>query len=236
MQSHGGYVLTAPHLRVIYIGTDGLDASQSFDTYITWMVSSTLYWSAFLAQYGVHNGTLDGSQFADKNAFFHPGDISSDGTVSWATLENRVKAALHPTASADAGADANADADADADANASLPIIPNADAYIFFLPDNVQVDLGSEGKTCVGIGGYHSYDGLEPYAIIPSCGRNHLVISHESAEMCTDPVPGNGWYSDEDISNAGGEIGDLCNQQITIDNNTATQLWSNKDGDCEPSF
>ena len=52
--------------------------------------------------------------------------------------------------------------------------------------------------------------------------------------MATDPLPDTGWYSDLDQGNAGGEIGDICNALTTIDNQQVTQLWSNKDGDCEP--
>ena len=78
-------------------------------------------------------------------------------------------------------------------------------------------------------------DGFEPYAVIPVCGRSHAVISHEIAEMCTDANPGNGWYSDQDaMLPSGGEIGDLCTFNIGVDGDTATALWSNKDGDCEP--
>ena len=55
--------------------------------------------------------------------------------------------------------------------------------------------------------------------------------------MATDPVPGNGWFSDKDADNAGGEIGDLCNQSAPhgADGWDVTQLWSNADGDCEPN-
>jgi hypothetical protein len=135
----------------------------------------------------------------------------------------------------DAGVSDASDAGGDA-AVTTLPPIPTADAYIFFLPDGVNVNLGGGEQTCLGVGGYHSYDGFEPYALIPPCGHSGLVLSHEMAEMCTDPLPDQGWFSDADNNSPqGGEIGDLCNMPTSVDAYTVTLLWSNKDGDCEPS-
>jgi len=95
----------------------------------------------------------------------------------------------------------------------------------------VNVDLG-EGKTCQWALGYHSFEGV-PYSIIPDCGSSGWTVSHEIAEMVTDPA-GGGWYSDADINPAGGEIGDLCNFPVSVEGNLVTALWSNVDGDCEP--
>jgi hypothetical protein len=222
MSSHNGVVLAAPHLRAIYVGT-----AADLDAFITWMVASTDYWGAILAQYGVSYGTFDGSTRVDQSAFFLPGQINS-GIISWSILEKRIADVIHQQPQPDAG---SSDAGGDGgEAGATLPPIPAADGYIFFLPDGVQVDLGGGSMTCAGVGGYHSWDGQEPYSIIPSCGRNHIVVSHEIAEMVTDPEPGAGWFSDTDQL---GEIGDLCNYKIDLDGTTATALWSNKDGDCE---
>jgi hypothetical protein len=225
---HDGTVLSSPHLRTIYIGADGIDASQSFDAYIAWLVASQSWWGAVLAQYKVGYGTLDGFTRIDTNAFFLPGMVQN-GFIEWYVLDQRIAQVVHGVAS-DAGT-----SDADPDASTSqLPPIPPADAYVFFLPEGVNVNLGNNEATCAQAGGYHDYDGQEPYAIIPPCGRYRLVVSHEIAEMVTDPVPGHGWYSDPDQSNSGGEIGDLCNQPTTVEGQQATLLWSNKDGDCEP--
>ncbi len=48
-------------------------------------------------------------------------------------------------------------------------------------------------------------DGSRVAAVIPPCslGRSALAMSHEMAEMATDPIPGGGWYSDKDNANAG---------------------------------
>jgi hypothetical protein len=101
----------------------------------------------------------------------------------------------------------------------------------------VDVSFGSQGQTCIQAAGYHAFDGEEPYIIIPSCnvGRRTFTVSHELAEMATDPT-NDGWYSDKDVGLAGGEVGDLCNMPVPYDISgwSVTQLWSNADGDCEP--
>jgi hypothetical protein len=215
MEPHSGIVLAMPHIEAIYI-SGGADGSPSFDGYLTWLLGSTDYWS-FLAQYGVGYGTFDGRVDVDSAAFFTPGMVTA-GIVEFDVLDARVAAVIHQAPS-DAGA---------------LPPIPSADGYVFFLPSNITVDLGTEGQTCFGAEAYHSYDGNEPYVIVPSCGRYDMAVSHEVAEMCTDPVPGLGWFSDADVMNAGGEVGDLCNTLCQVNGNYATELWSNKDGQCEP--
>lgn len=60
-------------------------------------------------------------------------------------------------------------------------------AYVIFLPYGVNVEVG-DGPTCAVALAYHSYDGFEPDAVIPACGRGGLAISHEVAEMAIDPV------------------------------------------------
>jgi hypothetical protein len=166
------------------------------------------------------------------------------GLITSEDLEFAVHLLLHPERP-DAGSDPDA-TPAEAGADASAPWLPSpvppGDAYLFFLPAGVNVDLGERGghvfQTCIDAGGYHAFDGEEPYAIIPPCslGRSPLAVSHELAEMATDPFPGGGWFSDKDVTNAGGEIGDLCNQVAVhgTDGWDVTQLWSNADGDCEP--
>jgi hypothetical protein len=189
---------------------------------MTFLVASPNWWGAYLAQYGVQYGTYDGASFIPTSTFIHDGDVVN-GFINWAILDMRVHQAIHATVVDDAGADSGA------------VQVPHADAYVVFLPDNVNVDLGQGETTCANAGGYHSYDTDEPYAIIPPCGRSHIVISHEVAEMVTDPEPGAGWFSDADEETMyGGEIGDLCNFVVHADGQTVTALWSNKDGDCEP--
>ena len=228
LTKHDGTVLANAHYRAIYIGTEGVDSATSFDSYLEWLLTSQDYWGTWLPQYGVGYGTFDGFTRIDTATFFTPGMIQN-GFVNWIALDQRIAQIIHQVPS-DAGA-----SDADPDASTStLPTIPHADAYVFFLPDGVNVDLGNNESTCAQAGGYHDFDGQEPYAIIPPCGRYRLVVSHELTEMATDPIPGRGWYSDPDINSSGGEIGDLCNQLTSVDGQQVTMLWSNKDGDCEP--
>ncbi len=72
-----------------------------------------------------------------------------------------------------------------------------------------------------------------PYAIMPPCGIGHsgTAISHELAEMATDPFPYGGW-ADHTIQE--GEIGDLCNAAAVWEGKIVTRLWSNEAGDCIP--
>ena len=253
MKPHAKQVL--PHLRLVavYFGAAGAEGSVSFDGFMSWLVSSD-YWKT-MQQYGVGPGTFVGSVRLEWHSVFEQGATPSK-LIDSDALARTVFALLHPGAvsSADAGGDdgaANDDSGLDASDTdgGSLPVdssapptslIPEADAYIFFLPNGVNVSFpgptGGTWQTCVEAGGYHSFDGSEPYAIMPPCslGRSGLAISHEIAEMATDPNPGLGWFSDADVDNAGGEIGDLCNEPVTVEGWSVTQLWSNADGDCEP--
>ena len=205
MTSHGGVVIASPKIRVLYVG-----ALKSSDALVSWIVSSPDYWP-ILAQYGVGPAEFLGSDTVDQDTFFQPNDIQGGFIDSW-TLGQRIHEAIVALGASDAGGVAN--------------------AWVVFLPGGVNVDLG-EGKTCTWALGYHWDDGAEPYSVIPACGSGGWVVSHEIAEMVTDPT-GSGWYSDADIEPAGGEIGDLCNFPISLDGNVVTALWSNADGDCVP--
>jgi hypothetical protein len=256
MQGHQKRVLSSMRLVAVYFGEDGTEGAQSFDGMMGWLVKSD-YWN-IMQQYGVNAGSLVGSVRLDWHAVFAPGTKPSK-MISANDLDARVYALLHPEVAPadagdqvdgalDAGADASVDASLDAFVDASsgpepVPQIPVGDAYIFFLPNGVNVSFdGPDGKpwaTCAEAGGYHTFDGTEPYSVIPPCafGRSAQAISHELAEMATDPEPGLGWLSDKDSETSyGGEIGDLCNQPTTVEGWGVTQLWSNKDGDCEPGL
>lgn len=209
MTPHQGIVVGSVQLRALYVGS-GQNVPKNFDKLLTWMVTAPDYWS-ILAQYGVTYGTFIDSVAVDDTTFFQTGDIQGGLIDSW-TLEARIKSAIAALPSPESGA-------------------PNA--YMVFLPGGVNVNLGG-GNTCTWALGYHSYDGIEPYSVIPACGAFGTTVSHELAEMVTDPVPFAGWYSEADIDPAGGEVGDLCNFPTNVDGNYVTELWSNKDGDCEP--
>ena len=240
LEPHQHRVLKSMRLVVVYIGDESAGGPQSFDTFVDWLLTSD-YWG-IMQQYGVGKGSRVTSLRIPVSSVIPEGAVTK-GLITAEDLELAVHAAIHP-AGLDAGVDASGDAAEEASVDASPPpALPLADAYIFFLPVGVNVNLGQRGghvfQTCIDAGGYHAFDGEEPYAIIPPCtlGRSALAVSHELAEMATDPFPNQGWFSTKDVENAGGEIGDLCNQVAPggADGWDVTQLWSNADGDCEPN-
>ncbi len=225
MSPHAREILANMHLRVVYIGEEGVDGPPRIDDFVTWLVKSD-YWG-LMKEYGVQPGIFDGSVRIPTSAVFLPGMVQNE-LIDYDVLDQRILALLHPPPQ-DSGADAG---------DAGAPLIPPSKAYLFMLPDHINVRLGGADQTCIQAGGYHSHDSKEPYSIIPPCrfGRSAVTISHELAEMATDPLPQYGWYSDKEVQNAGGEIGDLCNQPIGVEGWTVTQLWSNKSGGCIPAF
>jgi hypothetical protein len=125
----------------------------------------------------------------------------------------------------------------------SDPAVPqptSSSLYFVFLPPGVTVGLNG-GASCVNFCGYHSdIDGQVFYAVMPypdcsGCAGGLSVIdaltattSHELAEAITDPVPGQGWYDDQN-----GEIGDICAWQTKQSAGYTVQLeWSNAAGRC----
>jgi hypothetical protein len=112
--------------------------------------------------------------------------------------------------------------------------------YFVFLPPGVSVGLDG-AWSCVNFCGYHDHiDGRLFYAVMPypdcdGCTGGSAVLaaltstsSHELCEAITDPVPGQGWYDDQN-----GEIGDICAWQTKQLGQFTVQLeWSNREGRC----
>ena len=113
--------------------------------------------------------------------------------------------------------------------------------YFVFLPPGVTVSL--DGATsCSRFCGYHSdinqqiFYAVMPYPDCAGCSGALTVLdaltatsSHELCEAVTDPVPGQGWYDDQN-----GEIGDICAWQTKKLGNYRVQLeWSNQDASCK---
>jgi hypothetical protein len=149
------------------------------------------------------------------------------------------------TVSGDDPADSIADTDVQKfiEQQISSGAVPSPDKhtiYFVFLPSGVTVALG-RSSSCQDFCGYHdAIKGQIYYAVMPypSCNGCHgglspfnaltATSSHEFSEAITDPVPGQGWYDDNN-----GEIGDICAWQFKQLGNYSVQLeWSNKAGRC----
>ena len=120
-----------------------------------------------------------------------------------------------------------------------LPPAGENSLYFIYLPPGVTVTLGG-GRSCTAFCGYHNADGDVFYAVMPypgceACAGSLAVFealtttsSHELCEAITDPVPGEGWYDDQN-----GEIADICAWQTKQLGGYTVQLeWSNKLGAC----
>jgi hypothetical protein len=109
-----------------------------------------------------------------------------------------------------------------------------------FLPPGITLSFDA-GTSCSNFCGYHSdINGSIFYAVMPypdcaGCTGSLSVTdaltstsSHELCEAITDPVPGQGWYDDQN-----GEIGDICAWKIKKLGAYTVQLeWSNRAGQC----
>jgi len=116
---------------------------------------------------------------------------------------------------------------------------PNS-LYFVFLPPGVTITLDG-AASCSSFCGYHSdiaggtYYAVMPYPDCSGCTGAQSVLdaltstsSHELCEAITDPVPGQGWYDDQN-----GEIGDICAWKTKQLGSYTVQLeWSNSARKC----
>jgi hypothetical protein len=124
--------------------------------------------------------------------------------------------------------------------DAAVPQPTANSLYFVFLPPAVTITLDG-AASCSKFCGYHSdIKGTIFYAVMPypdctGCTGALALMdaltstsSHELCEAITDPVPGQGWYDDQN-----GEIGDICAWQTKQLGSYAVQLeWSNQAGKC----
>lgn len=123
------------------------------------------------------------------------------------------------------------------------PHVPQPDGdtlYFVYTPPGVAVVQGGS-KSCQAFCGYHdSLSGQAFYAVMPypgcsGCTGGATVLdaltstsSHELCEAITDPIPGQGWYDDNN-----GEIGDICAWKTKKIGTYTVQLeWSNQQNTC----
>jgi hypothetical protein len=123
---------------------------------------------------------------------------------------------------------------------ASLPAATPNTLYFVFLPPGVTVTQGGSASCKVFCGYHDAINSKIFYAVMPypSCAgclggaaafdALTSTTSHELCEAVTDPVPGQGWYDDNN-----GEIGDICAWQTrTLGGYTIQLEWSNAANRC----
>lgn len=124
--------------------------------------------------------------------------------------------------------------------NQSFPKPGANTLYFVYIDSGVTVNMGM-GKSCSSFCGYHNatsnniYYAVMPYPDCSGCLGGLAVqdaltatSSHELCEAITDPVPGSGWYDDNN-----GEIGDICAWKFKDLDGFKVQLeWSNKTNSC----
>ena len=115
---------------------------------------------------------------------------------------------------------------------------PNTLYFIYLDPGIASIMGGS--KSCSSYCGYHDAVGKVYYSVMPypncaGCLGGLAAFdaltgtsSHELCEAITDPVPGSGWYD-----NQNGEIGDICAWSFKKVAGYTVQLeWSNVQNKC----
>jgi hypothetical protein len=125
-------------------------------------------------------------------------------------------------------------------AEGKLPAATANTLYFVYLPPGVTVTQGGSAS-CKVFCGYHDAIGDKIfYAVMPYPGCSGCLggiaaldaltstSSHELCEAITDPIPGQGWYDDNN-----GEIGDICAWQTrTLGGYTIQLEWSNNANRC----
>jgi len=124
--------------------------------------------------------------------------------------------------------------------NSAFPKPSANTLYFVYLPDGVTVSQGGQ-SSCQSFCGYHDvingqiYYAAMPYPSCSGCTGSLATFdaltstsSHELCEAITDPVPGQGWYDQNN-----GEIGDICAWQMKqVGNYTVQKEWSNSANSC----
>lgn len=125
--------------------------------------------------------------------------------------------------------------------NAQFPQPSANTLYFTYLPPGVSLIQGG-ARSCQAFCGYHNdINGQIFYAAMPYPGCSGCLgtldafealtstSSHELCEAITDPIPGRGWYD-----NNNGEIGDICAWKTKVVGQYTVQLeWSNANNRCQ---
>jgi hypothetical protein len=123
----------------------------------------------------------------------------------------------------------------------TFPAVTDNTLFFLYLPPGTQAKQGS-ASSCKDFCGYHEatstggiYYAVMPYPNCSGCLGGLDIFpaltstsSHELCEAITDPIPGQGWYDDNN-----GEIGDICAWKTKqLGNYTIQQEWSNNANSC----
>jgi hypothetical protein len=215
----GGPLLTAVEVFTIFWGAEWKQVAQSsivtdMNSFFDYILTSTLVDQ--LGEYSVPGKTIGHGKRTGTTILASPTPSTSVEDSAIQQLLQQEIAAKHLPAPG-----------------------PNA-LYFFFLPPGVKVVQGGSAS-CQGFCGYHDstsdniFYAVMPYPGCSGCTGGLAIAdaltstsSHELCEAITDPVPGQGWYDDNN-----GEIGDICAWKTRTLGGYAIQLeWSNKAGAC----
>jgi hypothetical protein len=122
-----------------------------------------------------------------------------------------------------------------------LPAVTANTLYFLYLRPGTTVTMSDGSSSCKEFCGYHDatpnnvFYAVMPYPGCTGCqgGLDTFPVlcstsSHELCEAITDPVPGQGWYDDNN-----GEIGDICAWKTKQVGAYTVQLeWSNRSSSC----
>jgi hypothetical protein len=216
----GGPLLTNAEVFTIFWGALWVDPANSplisqINSFFDSILASSLIDQ--LAEYSVPGKSIGRGVLLGTNTFADssPGKLVTDSAIQ-KFLQSEISAGTFPNPSANS-------------------------LYFLFLPPGTQVKQGSSAS-CKDFCGYHeaTASGGIYYAVMPFPGCSGCLggldtfpaltstSSHELCEAITDPIPGQGWYDDNN-----GEIGDICAWQTKQLGAYTIQLeWSNSAHSC----
>ena len=214
-----GPLLTAVQVFTIFWGATWNDAPQNalltkVNEFFDFILSSKLLDQ--LAEYSVPNQTISHGVLIGTITLTTP---VPGKTVDDSAIQNLIQQEIS------AGA---------------LPASTPNSLYFVFLPPGVTVTQGGSASCQVFCGYHDAIANSTFYAVMPYPGCAGCLggiadfdaltstTSHELCEAITDPIPGQGWYDDNN-----GEIGDICAWQTRVLGSYTIQLeWSNKANSC----
>jgi hypothetical protein len=200
MDNNGGPTLAAAEVwTIVWKGDEAL--GQKVQDFTNWMLTNDQYWSSSLGQYAVGSGKGMGVIVLPDTA-----PATLDDSMVGPMIKAHIADGLFPK--------------------------PNVNTVLsFVVPEKTQQTMYG-GKGCSEYGGYHAETRMAtgsttyvPYAINLQCAgftggtlfdSLTMVVSHELAEVATDPHPFTKPAYDAAAAPLGGEVGDLCNPLATV--------------------